>query len=112
MCWRTPRTNGERIQRGIDGGHSYHFSHVIDSQSSTVESRTQRAEIDDFIVFPQNRMLLRVTGLRIDFRSARAPSRPATRIDRGCVAKVHARKRTQISEDSVLPSEGVRKEAV
>ena len=112
MCWRTPRTNGEGIQRGIDSGHSYHLSCVIDIQSSTIESRTQCAEVDDFIVFPQNRMLLWVPRLRIDFRSARASGSPTASIDRRCVAEVHARKRTQISKDSVLPSETVVKEAV
>ena len=57
-------------------------------------------------------MLLWVPRLRIDFRSARASGSPTASIDRGCVAEVHARKRTQISKDSVLPSETVVKEAV
>src|SRR5438477_12207701 len=112
MGWRTPRTNGEGIQRGIDSGHSYHLSCVIDSQSSTVESRTQCAQIDDLSAFPHNCMLLWVPRLRIDFRCARASGSPTASIDRGCVAKVHARKRTQISKDSVLPSKAVVKEAV
>ena len=57
-------------------------------------------------------MLLWVPSLRVDFRSARASCCPATRIDRGRVAKVHARERTQISKDSVLPAECMGKEAV
>ena len=112
MRWRAPGTDGEGIQRGIDSSHSYHLSRVIDGQSSTVESRTKCAEIDDFNAFPQNRMLLWVPSLRVDFRSARASCCPATRIDRGRVAKVHARERTQISKDSVLPAECMGKEAV
>src|SRR5438309_10164781 len=112
MRWRAPGTKGEGIDCGIDSGHSYHFSRVIDSQSSTVESRTQCAQIDDLSAFPHNRMLLWVPRLRIDFRCARASGSPTASIDRGCVAKVHARKRAQVSKNSVLPSEGVRKEAV
>src|SRR5438094_1963746 len=110
MCWRTPSTNGEGIRRCIDSGHSYHLSCVIDIQSSTIESRTQCAEVDDFIVFPQNRMLLWVPRLRIDFRSARASGSPTASIDRGCVAEVHARRRTQFIKDPSRQPETVARE--
>src|SRR5713226_4033757 len=49
---------------------------------------------------------------RIEFRSEGASCGPATRIDRGCMAKVHARKRTKVCNNAVLPPKGVDEEAI
>src|SRR5215467_12079909 len=107
-----PEASGcKRINRRVYGGETHDLSTILDIESGTLKSGAQSSEIYNLAILPQGGALLRTASQWIYGRCTGSTCGPALRINRGGMAPIHTRKRTEISENAILPAEGVSEEA-